>query len=148
MKYGYILAGPGRPEVAEQRKVLGILGVDTNDEEAFRLDKIKRGAPRPRSQLVGRNEILDKAQPGDAVVVSAAYCLGVSANDAAWFLQELSNRTVRVVVGGDLALVEPGDDVTFLLQAVRTRQNVTHARASEARRQKAVRNPDKCSDAK
>lgn len=131
--WGYVLEGPRRPKLAEQRETLAALGVDASDEGTVWHDKIKKGSTRPRGQLVSRNDLVRAAMPGDTVVVAAPFCLGVSRRDAAWFLSALGEKSVTVIVTGGASKIEPGDDASEILAAVASAQNVANVYRSTGR---------------
>lgn len=100
-------------------------------------DKIERGQRGPnagQSQLDERNYLLKIAQTGDRVIVADAYCLGISRDDVAWFVGELSARGVTVTVGGGAYQVKPGGDTGALLAEVARRQNATNMAAWRKRK--------------
>ena len=112
-----------------------ILGVDTGELGPIWSDKIERGLRGPGGgprQLTGRNDLLKGVGLGDEVVVADPYCLGISPDDAAWFLAELSARGVSVMVSGDLYHVAPGEDASSLVAEVARRQNIAQVAAHRA----------------
>lgn len=131
--WGYILEGPRRPKLAEQQETLFALGVDASDDGTVWHDKIKKGSTRPRGQLVGRNDLVRAAMPGDTVVVAAPFCLGVSRRDAAWFIEALGDKRVTVIVTGGASRIEPGGDASDILNAVASAQNVANVYRSTGR---------------
>lgn len=132
--FGYLLEGPRRPKLTEQKRILEVFEIDFSDPAGrWFHDKIRKGSTRPRSQLVNREDAVLATKKGDTVVVAAPYCLGVSARDVAWFLGALSDKGVTVIVNGQLRKVEPGDDVTDILDAVASAQNVTNNYRSTGR---------------
>lgn len=135
--WGYILDAPGRPPLAQQRVALGALGVDLGEFGTAWRDKIVRGSTRPRSQLQARNDLLQAVASGDTVVVAAPLCLGLSGPDAEWFIRELHDRGVAVVVNGDFKRLEPGADLSEMVARVASAQNVHHVRAAKARAKKS-----------
>ena len=122
--------------MSDQKLTLEILGIVPSNEGATWLDSIERGSTRPRSQLTGRNELLLKVQPGDTLVVAAPLCLGLSGADAEWFLRELHDRGVTVIVTGDLARLDPGADLSDMVRRVASAQNVHHVRVAKQRARK------------
>jgi hypothetical protein len=132
-KWGYLLEGPGRPELTKQRDALRALGVDFSEGGPWRHDSFERGSTRPRSQLTAREELLKAVQPGDTVVFAAPLCIALSPKDAAWCLGELSERGVSVIVNGDLERIEPNADLSDMLGRVASAHNVHHVRTSKAR---------------
>ena len=131
--WGYILLMPGRPKVAEQKRVLSALGVDVREKGTAwtdRITKAKRHRSAGRTQLEERNALLVAAQPGDRVVVCDPTCLGVSAQDAAWFIEQLAERGVALTVNGNLRQVGPGEDASELIADVaRLIRNANTARS-------------------
>jgi hypothetical protein len=124
---------PGRPNLAEQKRVLGALGVRTCDKGTCwtdRLSKAKRHRTAGQTQLEERNALLTAAIKGDMVIVCDPMCLGVSAQDAAWFIEQLAERQVSLTVNGDLRQVSPGDDASDLVADVgRLIRNANTARS-------------------
>lgn len=119
--WGYILQMPGRPKLAEQRRVLAVFGVDMSATGTCwidRLAKAKRHRSAGRTQLEERNAMLAAVVAGDRVVVCDPTCLGVSSQDAAWLIEQLSERKVSLTVNGDLRQVEPGEDASDLIADV------------------------------
>lgn len=135
--WGYILQAPGRPALADQRLALGALSVDLSEFGTAWQDEIKRGSTRPRNQLKGRNDLLQAVQAGDTVVVAAPLCLGLSGPDAEWFLRELHERGVAVIVNGDLSRLDPGADLSEMVRRVASAQNVHHVRVAKQRASKS-----------
>lgn len=135
--WGYILDAPGRPALADQREALRILGADVSEFGTVWTDRIAKGSTRPRGQLVEREALLKAVQPGDTLVIAAAFCLGLSAKDADWFLSELGARGVAVIVNGDITRIEPGADVSGVVARVASAQNVHHVRVAKARARKS-----------
>ena len=131
--WGYILLMPGRPKAAEQKRVLAALGVDTGATGTAwtdHLTKAKRHRDAGRKQLEERNALLVAAQPGDRVVACDPTCLGVSAQDAAWFIEQLAERKVALTVNGNLRQVGPGEDASELIADVaRLIRNANTARS-------------------
>jgi hypothetical protein len=88
-----------------------ISGVDTGKAGtlwADKLDKAKRHRTAGQTQLEARNDLIRAVQPGDTVIAADPLCLGVSPHDGGWFLSEMAERGVTVVVHRDLHHVEPG----------------------------------------
>jgi DNA invertase Pin-like site-specific DNA recombinase len=134
--WGYILEMPGRMKRADQRKVLAALGVDMSASGSWwadKLDKAKRHRTAGQTQLDARNDLIRAAQHGDTVIVAEPQCLGVSAQDAAWFLEQMAEAGVTVVVNGDLVRVEPGNDASDLIAEVARRLNNFNAQKSRGR---------------
>jgi len=131
--WGYILLMPGRPKAAEQKRVLTALGVDTGATGTAwtdRLSKAKRHRNAGRTQLEERNALLMAAVEGDRVVVCDPTCLGVSAQDAAWFIEQLAEKKVALTVNGNLRQVAPGEDASELIADVaRLIRNANTARS-------------------
>ena len=134
--WGYILEAPGRPPLAKQRQALRSLGVNMAEAGTCWHDKIERGSTRPRGQLLEREDLIQAALPGDTVVIAAPFCLGLSEKDAAWFLGELSERKITVIINGQMTRIEPGEDHSEMLQAVASAQNVHHVRVAKAKARK------------
>lgn len=134
INWGYVLVAPGRPSRKVQMDCMAALGLDVGEPGTVWMDRVSRGSTRPRGQLTEREHLVEKAvQPGDTVVIAAPFCLGVSASDAKWFLSALAEAGVTVIVNGELTRVQPGDDVTGLVQAVATAQNVANVYRSTGR---------------
>ena len=134
INWGYVLVAPGRPSRKVQMDCMAALGVDMASTGPWFKDKIDKGSTRPRGQLKEREHLVETAvQPGDTVVIATPFCLGVSASDAKWFLSALAEAGVTVIVNGELTRVQPGDDVTGLVQAVATAQNVANVYRSTGR---------------
>jgi hypothetical protein len=133
-----MLQGRGRPPLTKQRETLRAHGVDVDDEFGLHwLDVIERGRPGPnsgRSQLTARNDLLRAAQEGDRVVVAAPYCLGISPDDAAWFIEALTQAGVSLVISGEAKLVAPGDDTKEVLAEIARQQNTANVAAYRKRR--------------
>lgn len=136
IRWGYILAAPGRLGEAEQEAVLRALGVDFSKHGTVWRDAVPKVSTRPWSQLAGRADMVASVREGDTVVIAEPYCIGASAKDARAFLDALAERGVSVIVNGSLRQIAPGDDVSDVVAQVATRQNVTAVRASEARAKK------------
>lgn len=73
-----------------------------------KLDKAKRHKTAGQTQLTGRNDLIRAVMAGDTVVVTNHLCLGVSPQDAGWFLEQMAERDVTVIINGDIVSVEPG----------------------------------------
>lgn len=131
--WGYILLMPGRPEAAEQKRALSALGVDfrqTGTAWTDQLTKAKRHRNAGRMQLKDRNALLAAVVEGDRVVVCDPTCLGVSAQDAAWFIEKLAEKRVALTVNGNLRQVAPGEDASELIADVaRLIRNANTARS-------------------
>lgn len=131
--WGYILLMPGRPKAAEQKRVLSALGVDvgqTGTAWTDRITKAKRHRNAGRTQLAERNALLTAAVEGDRVVACDPTCLGVSAQDAAWFIEQLAEKRVALTVNGNLRQVKPGEDASELIADVaRLIRNANTARS-------------------
>lgn len=109
--WGYILEMPGRPKRAKQREVLAALGVDLGPGGAWwsdKLDRAKRHRTAGQTQLTERNHLIASTQPQDVVIVASKLCLGVSGQDAAWCVEQLTAKGVTVIINGDLIKIEPG----------------------------------------
>lgn len=144
--WGYVLEGPGRPERLKQLEAMSIHGVDVSKYGTLWSDKIARGRRGPnagRNQLVGRNDLLLAAQPGDKLVVADTYCLGISPDDVAWFLCALAERNVGLLVSGIAHIVEPGQDASDLVADIGRRQNAANVAACRARQQSKARELNK-----
>lgn len=128
--WGYILDMPGRPPLAKQRITLNAMGVDLCS--AWH-DKITKGSTRPQKQLVRRLSLLEAVSHGDIVVVAAPLCLGVSGKDADWFLAELQERGVEVIVNGDLVRIGPQDDRSEMVDRVTRQHKGHHVRMAKRR---------------
>ena len=109
--WGYILEMPGRPKLAQQRIALSALGADVSEFGTVwrdRLDRAKRHITAGQTQLVGRNDLIRAVARGDRVCVADPMCLGVSPQDADWFLAQMTGAGVTVAINGDMFVVEPG----------------------------------------
>lgn len=110
--WGYKLLMPGRPNAADQAHALKAAGVSLGQFGTCWCDRLKR-AKRHRTagqtQLVVRNNLLRAAVEGDTVVVTNAFCLGVSPTDTEWFLGQLAREGVAARVGEDVT-IQPGED--------------------------------------
>lgn len=132
--WGYILDMPGRPKPAEQRRVLAALGVDMRLKGTCwidRLDAAKRHATAGQTQLEERNALLLAVAEGDRAIVADPTCLGVSGVDASWFIGQLAERQVTLMVNGNLWQVEPGDDASALIDDVA--RLIRNARVAKSR---------------
>ena len=131
--WGYILLMPGRPKEPEQKRVLSALGVDFREKGTAwtdRITKAKRHRNAGRTQLEERNALLVAVQPDDLLVACDPTCLGVSAQDAAWFIEQLAEKRVALTVNGNLRQVGPGDDASELIDEVaRLIRNANTARS-------------------
>lgn len=137
--WGYILEGPRRPDREKQLEILGVHNIDMDEFGPVWSDKIIRGKRGPGSgqkQLLGRNDLLLAVQPGDRVIVSDAFCLGVSPDDVAWFIGALAERKVSLLVSGASHHVAPGQDASDLIEEVARRQNAANVAACRARQLK------------
>lgn len=132
--WGYILVANGRPSEASQKAALTTLGIDCSEFGPVFIDEITTGSTRPRGQLVERNALLEAVQSGDTVYIAAPFCIGLSANDADWFLGELQKKSVTVIINGDLTKIEPSDDRTSMVERVGSAQNVFNATKSRNKR--------------
>lgn len=130
IKWGYILAAPGRPSRKDQIAHLVASGVSDDQFGPIWEDDIPRGSTRPQSQLIARNELLFAALPGDEIHVHSEFCAALSKADARWLLSSVAERGVHLVIGGvRIDTTESGE--AFALEVAR-RQNVFHV--SESRR--------------
>lgn len=138
--WGYVLIAPGRPPLDEQRRVLATLGVKTGQQGTIWTDTIergKRGRNAGQTQLEARNDLMQSVQSGDKIIIADPYCIGLSAADAAWFLGEMRTKNVTVTVNGSLYNIEPGDDVSALVEEVGKAQNRAQAALSRAKANKS-----------
>ena len=126
--WGYVLVAPGRLKSKEQMDAMAAFISDFGEFGPVWSDRVVRGSTRPRSQLVGRNDLLQAVVEGDTVHVAEPFCLGVSAGDAAWFMTEIAARGVKLRVAGEVV----GDDAAREAMAaeVKRKQNVQHVRAN------------------
>lgn len=134
--WGYILEMPGRPKLADQKRTLTALGVDMRASGTCwsdKLDKAKRYRGAGQEQLTGRNDLIGAVQAGDAVVIANPLCLGVSAQDAAWFLERMADAGVTVTVNGDLEQISPGADASNIIGEFARRLNNFNAAKSRGR---------------
>jgi hypothetical protein len=102
-------------------ETLEALGVDIGKRAMFWEDKIevgKRGRNAGQTQLVGRNDLIGAALPGDRVVIANPLCVGLSPLDAEWFLGQMRDKGVTVTVNGGLFQIKPGDDIAALIEEV------------------------------
>lgn len=136
--WGYMLKGPGRPPIPKQRDILRALGVDVDAEHGpVMQDEVERCKPGPggaREQLESRGDLLKIVRQDDRVVVAAPYCLGVSRDDAAWFLGALAQAGAVLIVSNDAWLVAPGAKADRLLDEVARQQNATNVAEHRRRR--------------
>jgi len=134
--WGYILEMPGRPTKRKQREVLAALNVSTDAMGPVwsdKLDKAKRHATAGQTQLEGRNGLIAAVMAGDTVIVADPMCLGVSPTDARWFLGQMAERKVSVLVNGDLFKIEPGGEVAPVADEFARRLNNFNAAKSRGR---------------
>lgn len=140
IKWGYILAAPGRPSRKDQVAHLVASGVSDDQFGPIWEDDIPRGSTRPRNQLVGRNDLLFAALPGDEMHVHSEFCAAVSKNDARWLIDAMAEQEVGFVVGGKR--ITTPEAVSAFVAEVARRQNVFHVsesrRAGKKRRRKKV----------
>ena len=136
-KWGYILVGPGRPLVHEQRATLATFGVAMEDFGPTWEDHIagsRRGRNAGQLSLTARNGLINSVVAGDRVFVAAPFCLGISSKDAAWFIKELQDRYVTITIGSSVSILRPGDDASDIVDKVGRAQNRTHVASSLSRR--------------
>jgi hypothetical protein len=124
--WGYILEAPGRPKKAAQIEALTALGADPTEFGTIWHDKVAKGSTRPRGQLEDREALLNAVMSGDTVVFAAVLCIGVGVKDVEWFLGELAQRGVSVIVNGDLTRIGPGGDTAALQKRFASAQNVNN----------------------
>lgn len=125
--WGYLLEAPGRPSVKAQREFMRAAGIDISDFGPVWSDRAERGSTRPQHQLVERMNLLSLAvQPGDTVMVSEPFCLGLSGDDAEWFSRELLKKGILLSVAGKLM---GADSIPGLAAEVARKQNAHHVRA-------------------
>lgn len=134
--WGYILEMPGRPKLAQQRQALAALGADVSEFGTVwsdRLSRAKRHATAGQTQLIGRNDLLRAVADGDRVCVADPMCLGVSPQDAEWFLGRMAEAGVTVAINGDLFVVKPGGDTAEVVSEFARRRNNFNAAKSRGR---------------
>jgi len=134
--WGYILEMPGRPKLAQQRIALSALGADVSEFGTVwrdKLDRAKRHATAGQTQLAGRNDLIRAVVRGDRVCVADPMCLGVSPQDAGWFLEQMAEAGVTVAVNGDLFVIEPGADTAEVQSEFARRRNNFNAARSRGR---------------
>ncbi|TDE33183.1 hypothetical protein [Antarcticimicrobium sediminis] len=130
IKWGYVLAAPGRPSRKDQIAYLVASGISDDEFGPIWEDRIIRGSTRPQSQLVGRNDLLLAVLPGDEIHAHSEFCAALSKSDARWLLDATADRGVHLVVGGVAVQTKVAAEA-FAAEVAR-RQNVFHA--SESRR--------------
>jgi hypothetical protein len=133
--WGYALEAPQRPALKRQIEAMRSLGINTAENGLVWVDRVttmKRGRKAGVTQLEQRNWLLDAVMPGDKVVVTDPYCLGVSREDARWFIVELMARKVALLVSGHVYSIEQGVDPKELLDEVERKQNAAHVAAHRA----------------
>jgi hypothetical protein len=133
--WGYALQAPRRPPLKKQLEAFRSLDIDVEEFGPIWIDEValgKRGRNAGPSQLKERNHLLDAIQPGDKVVVTDPYCLGVSRDDAAWFINALAKRGAVLIVSGHVYRINPGDDPEELITEVSKRQNAAHVAVHRA----------------
>ncbi len=131
--WGYVLMMPGRPSKQVQMQAMQALGVDVSAIGPVwidNLDRARRHRTAGQKQLEQRKELLLAVQDGDTVVVADPMCLGVSPQDAGWFLGELAVRGVSALVNGNLHKIEPGGDPSAVVDEFARRLNVYNSRKS------------------
>lgn len=136
VRWGYMLDMPRCPSRARQKSILQTLGVDMTSGGPWAIDKIetiKRHATAGQTQLVERQTLIDATAPGDEVVVADVMCLGVSAADAGWFLARMAQKSVTVIVNGDMAKIDPGGDAKPVLDEMSRRIAAWYVRQHRAR---------------
>ena len=128
VNWGYVLAAPGRPSERKQLAFLAGEGIRRDNFGPVWADRLGKGSTRPRHQLAERNVLLLAAQPGDCIHVIDPFCLGLSASDARWFMEEALGADVGISVSG--SLVDRLDQVPAIASEVGRMQNRQHFRAS------------------
>lgn len=135
--WGYVLEGPGRPDVATQRQVLAISGVDLADGISYWRDTLPPRSTRPRSALPSREALSKAPTAGDLVVVSTLLVLGLSKEDVRWFVSEILDRGATVLVQ-DLGLtIDPTTELEDLLGRYDRSRSALYVRLSRARSREA-----------
>lgn len=135
--WGYILEAPGRPKLKEQREFMRAAGISMAKFAPIWHDKIERGSTRPQKQLLDRGLLLQAVDPGDTVHIAAEFCVGVSENDARWFIHALVDHGVNLRVAGKDIKVGCIEEV---VEEVGRRQNTLSVRTfREAERLRAQR---------
>lgn len=129
MLWGYALKAPGRPPLRAQAEFLRKQGVDISIYGQLWSDEIKHRLSKTRSLLVGREDLLNCAMPGDTAIILEPFCLGLGMADVKWFLSTLAEREVRLIVGRD----EVSDDtMPSILDDFARQQNTQNVRASRS----------------
>jgi len=124
---------PGRPPRKIQAERLKVLGVNTGRKGTLwtdTLDRAKRHRTAGQTQLTERNGLIKAAMDGDKVIIADPMCLGVSPLDGEWFLAQLSEKNVTVMINGELYHIEPGRSTAAVIGEFARRLNVFNARKS------------------
>jgi hypothetical protein len=132
-EWGYILEGAGRPDLALQRRVLALAGVDLGEFGAGWHDKPTARPTRPRSFLRQREFLVQAAQAGDRVHVAEPLCLGMSGDDLRWFVGALHAAGASVVIHDTASTFPPGSDLTALVEEFERARNALYVRRSRQR---------------
>lgn len=135
--WGYVLEGPGRPDLATQRQVLAIAGVDLADGISYWHDILPPRSTRPRSALPAREALSKVPRSGDLLVVATLLVLGLSKEDVRWFVGEIRSRGASVLVH-DLGLtIDPTTQLEELLGRYDRARSALYVRLSRARAREA-----------
>lgn len=130
---GYILEAAGRPSVEQQEAILGLHGVEIGPAEKCFRDAVTKRTTRPQSVLTSRGVLLSYLHTGDTLVVAGVECLGLSEADVRWFLDQVSEIGVKIIVDGGTVVVEPESDTTAIIERVRRHQKALHMRNYRAK---------------
>lgn len=131
--WGYILEGAGRPDLALQRRVLALAGIDLGEFGTGWHDKPPARPTRPRSFLQQREFLMRAAQPGDRVHVATALCLGLSGDDLRQFVAALHAAGASVVVHDTAQTFAAGADLAGLVEEFERARNALYVRRSRQR---------------
>ena len=129
-----MLLGPDRPDRTTQRRVMAHAGVDLSDTGTLWDDTLKPRTTSPQTQLENRNILLRAVMPGDAVHFASLLCLGVSVADVFWFLGELRDRGVSVVIHDGIDELSPGDNLRPIIADFERRRGALMARRTRAKK--------------
>ena len=128
-----MLIGPGRPDIATQRRVMAHAGVDMTEFGTLWSDTLAPRTTRPQTQLESRNILLKSVVKGDTVHFASILCLGVSATDFYWFLGGLQDRGVNVVIHDGVDEIYPDDNLRPIIADFEKRRAALMARRTRAK---------------
>lgn len=134
VKWGYILEAPRRPPLKRQRECIALHGVDLGEFGPVWHDKFTGRTTRYRKRLEAREDLLKAVKRGDTLVVAGVECLGGSEDDVDWFLGELSERGVSLIVNGGSVMLAPGEDRSGIVDRARRFQKAHHQARYRAKR--------------